>query len=365
MAEGYAHATGRPGVAMVTSGPGGDQHRHAAVRRVHGLDPDGRDHRPGAVRGDRHRRVPGVRHRRHHACRSPSTTGSSPTPQDIPRVDPRGVPRRDDRPARPGARRHPEGHVAEPATMEWYWPETVDLPGYKPTTKGHPKQIKEAARLILRGAAAGDLRRRRHPQGARRRGAARAGRAHRHPRRHDADGARRVPRRPPAVPRHAGHARQLHRGHVDAEGRPARSRSGSRFDDRVTGKVGDVRARRQDHPRRHRPRRAGQGAPARRADRRRLPARDRGARQGGQRDARRGTSAARPLGVDAARSAGWQEQFPLTYEQSEDGDALKPQFVHRDAARPHARRHASSCRASASTRCGRASTGSSATRTRG
>ena len=42
MAEGYAHATGRPGVAMVTSGPGGHQHRHAAVRRLHGLDPDGR-----------------------------------------------------------------------------------------------------------------------------------------------------------------------------------------------------------------------------------------------------------------------------------------------------------------------------------
>ncbi|MCU1428390.1 MAG: acetolactate synthase, large subunit, partial [Actinomycetia bacterium] len=32
--------------------------------------------------------------------------------------------------------------------MEWYWPESVDLPGYKPTIKGHPKQIKEAARLI-------------------------------------------------------------------------------------------------------------------------------------------------------------------------------------------------------------------------
>jgi acetolactate synthase-1/2/3 large subunit len=32
--------------------------------------------------------------------------------------------------------------------MEWYWPETVELPGYKPTIKGHPKQIKDAARLI-------------------------------------------------------------------------------------------------------------------------------------------------------------------------------------------------------------------------
>ena len=39
MAEGYAQVTGRPGVAMVTSGPGGHQHRHPAGRRLHGLDP--------------------------------------------------------------------------------------------------------------------------------------------------------------------------------------------------------------------------------------------------------------------------------------------------------------------------------------
>ena len=34
------------------------------------------------------------------------------------------------------------------ATMDWYWPEKVDLPGYKPNVKGHPKQIKDAARLL-------------------------------------------------------------------------------------------------------------------------------------------------------------------------------------------------------------------------
>ncbi len=32
--------------------------------------------------------------------------------------------------------------------MEWYWPEKVDLPGYKPNVKGHPRQIKDAAKLI-------------------------------------------------------------------------------------------------------------------------------------------------------------------------------------------------------------------------
>ena len=34
-------------------------------------------------------------------------------------------------------------------TMDWYWPDGVDLPGYKPTTKGHPRMIREAAKLIL------------------------------------------------------------------------------------------------------------------------------------------------------------------------------------------------------------------------
>ena len=47
MATGYAHATGRPGVAMVTSGPAATNIVTPLVRRVHGLDPDRRDHRPG------------------------------------------------------------------------------------------------------------------------------------------------------------------------------------------------------------------------------------------------------------------------------------------------------------------------------
>jgi hypothetical protein len=32
--------------------------------------------------------------------------------------------------------------------MSWHWPDAVDLPGYKPNTVGHPKQIKDAARLM-------------------------------------------------------------------------------------------------------------------------------------------------------------------------------------------------------------------------
>lgn len=42
------------------------------------------------------------------------------------------------------------------SAMDWHWPTDADVasdsPGYKPTSKGHPRKIKEAAALI---AAAG------------------------------------------------------------------------------------------------------------------------------------------------------------------------------------------------------------------
>ena len=88
---------------------GGDQHRHPAVRRLHGLDPAGRHHRPGAVGGHRHRCLPGVRHGRHHplghqAQRAGDRGGRHPPGR------PGGVPHRHHRPAGPGAGRHPQGH---------------------------------------------------------------------------------------------------------------------------------------------------------------------------------------------------------------------------------------------------------------
>ena len=46
--------------------PGRDEPRHADRRRVDGLDAARLRHRPGAVAPDRHRRLPGVRHHRHH-----------------------------------------------------------------------------------------------------------------------------------------------------------------------------------------------------------------------------------------------------------------------------------------------------------
>ena len=93
------------------------------------------------------------------------------------------------------------------AQTDFSWPPPLDLPGYRPVTRPHAKQIREAARLIA-GASRPVL----YVGGGvikaeRRRRAAHAGRADRHPGRHHADGPGRVPRQPPAAPGHARHAR--------------------------------------------------------------------------------------------------------------------------------------------------------------
>ena len=66
MADGYARATGKPGVVLVTSGPGRDQHRHRPADRADGLGADDRAHRPDHHLDARQGRVPGSRRHRHH-----------------------------------------------------------------------------------------------------------------------------------------------------------------------------------------------------------------------------------------------------------------------------------------------------------
>ena len=84
--------------------PRRDQPGHPDRRRLHGLGPDGRRHRPGRRQHDRHRRLPGGRHPRHH-----DADHQAQLPGHRPRRDPagrrRGVLHRLHRPPRPGARR--------------------------------------------------------------------------------------------------------------------------------------------------------------------------------------------------------------------------------------------------------------------
>ncbi|MGH2477983.1 MAG: thiamine pyrophosphate-binding protein, partial [Candidatus Limnocylindrales bacterium] len=155
MAEGFAHATGRPGVCMVTSGPAATnvvtplcdafmdsvpmvcitgQVPFAAI----GTDAFQECDTVGITRSvTKHNElitqaqdIPLVVRQAFHL----TTTGRpGPVLIDVPKdiVDPQN-PR---------------------SAMEWYWPSdddvTASLPGYRPTTKGHPKMIRQAADLIV------------------------------------------------------------------------------------------------------------------------------------------------------------------------------------------------------------------------
>ena len=145
-AEGYAAATGRVGVCMATSGPGAtnlvtpiaDAHMDSvpmvAITGQVGSSSIGTDaFQEADIRGitmpitkhnylvTRAEDIPGAIREAFHIA---STGRPGPVLVDITKD-------------------------ALQNKTEFHWPTTVDLPGYKPTTKPHGRQIKEAARLIV------------------------------------------------------------------------------------------------------------------------------------------------------------------------------------------------------------------------
>src|SRR3954454_20417376 len=151
MAEGYAHATGRPGVAMVTSGPG-------ATNIVTPLADAMMDSIPivvitgqvpsSAIGTDAFQECDIVGVTRSVTKHNELVTSA----QDIPRIIREAF--HIATTGRPGpVLVDVPKDIVDPknpkSQMEWYWPDSVDLPGYKPTTKGHPRMIKEAAKLIM------------------------------------------------------------------------------------------------------------------------------------------------------------------------------------------------------------------------
>ena len=146
MASGYAWATGRAGVAMVTSGPG-------ATNLVTPLCDAHVDSVPMvAITGQVSTHVIGS-----DAFQECDTTGITmpitkhnylvKSAQDIPRVVAEAF--HVATTGRPGPVLVDVPKDVSQSTMQWYWPSQLDLPGYRPTTKGHPRQIAAAARLIL------------------------------------------------------------------------------------------------------------------------------------------------------------------------------------------------------------------------
>ena len=146
MASGYAWATGRPGVAMVTSGP-------AATNIVTPLCDAYMDSVPVVVvTGQVAYSVIGT-----DAFQEADTVGITmpitkhnwliSDAQDIPRIVREAF--HVATTGRPGPVLVDLPKDVANTPMDWYWPEKVDLPGYKPNVKGHPRQIKDAARLIM------------------------------------------------------------------------------------------------------------------------------------------------------------------------------------------------------------------------
>ncbi|MGH9058750.1 MAG: acetolactate synthase large subunit, partial [Acidimicrobiales bacterium] len=149
MAEGYAHVTGRPGVAMVTSGP-------AATNLVTPLCDAYMDSVPMvAITGQVGRAVIGTDG--FQECDTVGITRSVTKHNELV-MDPDEIPLRIRQAfhlattGRPGPVLVDVPKDVLQAEIDWWWPTDADLaaslPGYKPTTKGHPRMIKEAARLI-------------------------------------------------------------------------------------------------------------------------------------------------------------------------------------------------------------------------
>ena len=327
MAEGFAQATGRPGVAMVTSGP-------AATNIVTPLCDAYMDSIPmvvitgqvpyPAIGTDAFQEcdttgitLPVTKHNFliseaqdipliiREAFHIATTGRPGPVLVDVPKdiVDPKNL----------------------RSAMEWYWPESVDLPGYRPLTTGDPEQIRRAAELILRAerpviyAGGGILK-------------ARA-----------ADALRELAElcdihvvttlmARGAFPDEHPLALGMPGMHGNYTAVTSLQKSdlllalGSRFDDRVTGRVPSFapeakivhvdidpaelgKVRRPD---------VGIAGDARLVIEEMVRA---------VRSLLEGGGSFPERSAWKSQISGWQERYPLTYEQSEAGDALKPQFV--------------------------------------
>jgi acetolactate synthase-1/2/3 large subunit len=150
MAQGYAHVTGRPGVAMVTSGP-------AATNMVTPLCDAFMDSIPMiCITGQVPTTAIGT-----DAFQECDTVGITRSvtkhnelimhPDDIPMVVRQAF--HIATTGRPGPVLIDVPKDVLQNTMTWSWPTDEEviasLPGYKPTTMGDPEMIKEAAKLIL------------------------------------------------------------------------------------------------------------------------------------------------------------------------------------------------------------------------
>jgi len=337
MAEGYAHVTGRPGVAMVTSGPG-------ATNIVTPLADAMMDSIPMVViTGQVPTTAIGT-----DAFQECPITGVTmditkhnwlvTDAQDLPRVVAEAF--HVATTGRPGPVLVDVPKDVSNALMDWYWPagiDELDLPGYKPQTEGDPEQIRKAAELMLGAArpviyAGGGILKAR-AAGALRELAERTG----------------IPVVTTLMARGSFPDRHplclgMPGMHGNYTAVTAMQKAdllialGSRFDDRVTGKISafapdakivhvDIDPAELGKVRRPDVAIAGDARVVIEELLRALESLGLGPVGGASVSGDRSVTAARPdLAPWMAQLRAWQEEFPLTYDQ-EEGGALKPQLV--------------------------------------
>ena len=336
MAEGYAHVTGRPGVAMVTSGP-------AATNMVTPLCDAHMDSVPmvcitgqvatTAIGSDAFQECDTVGITRSVTKHNELVMSARDLPMAVRQAFHIATT------GRPGPVLIDVPKDVLQGEMDWYWPSDQELadslPGYRPNTKGHPRMIREAAKLILAAerpvlyVGGGILK-------------ARAAEALREfaelTQIHVVTTLMARGAFPDSHPLCLG----MPGMHGNATAVTALQRSdllitlGARFDDRVTGKVSTFAPEAKVIPVDIDP--AEQGK-VRRPD---VPIVGdcRLVIEELVRELRHLLASGETQADTSAwksRVSGWREQFPLTYEQSEPGDALKPQYcleLLRDSAPP-------------------------------
>ena len=146
-ADGYSRSSTKVGVALVTSGPGVTNAVTGIATAYMDSIPMVVHHRPGADARDRAGRVPGVRHRRHHAA-----VRQAQLPRQGRRRTSRSRSRRRSTSPRPAARARCSStfrRTSRRRPPSSNYPKTVSLRSYNPVTKGHAGQIKKAVQLLL------------------------------------------------------------------------------------------------------------------------------------------------------------------------------------------------------------------------
>jgi len=324
-AEGYAHVSGKPGVAMVTSGP-------AATNLVTPLMDAYMDSIPmvaitgqvptAAIGSDAFQECDTVGITRSCTKHNELVMSADEIPMAIRQAFHIATT------GRPGPTLVDVPKDALTNMMDWHWPTDDEvlaaLPGYRPNTKGHPRMIKEAAKLILSSerpivyAGGGILK-------------ARAADALRElVELIDAHVVTTLMARG-AFPDDHPNCLGMPGMHGNATAVTAMQQSdllitlGARFDDRITGKVDafapeakiihvDIDPAEQGKVRRPDVPIVGDAKYVITEIVREIKE----LLQGGTRQA--------DISAWKSKVSGWQEQFPLTYEPSEPGSALKPQF---------------------------------------